>query len=42
LNDPLTDLGNRERFSQELAGVLADSSRSGHDVLILIDIDDFK
>ena len=42
LNDPLTELGNRERFSQELAGVLADSSRSGRDVLVLIDIDDFK
>ena len=42
LNDPLTELGNRERFSQELAGVLADSSRSGRDILVLIDIDDFK
>jgi diguanylate cyclase (GGDEF)-like protein/PAS domain S-box-containing protein len=42
LNDPLTDLGNRERFSQQLAGVLADPSRSGRDVLVLIDIDDFK
>jgi diguanylate cyclase (GGDEF)-like protein/PAS domain S-box-containing protein len=42
LNDPLTELGNRERFSQELAEVLADSSRSGRDVLVLIDIDDFK
>jgi diguanylate cyclase (GGDEF)-like protein/PAS domain S-box-containing protein len=42
LNDPLTDLGNRERFSQELAEVLVDSNRSGRDVLVLIDIDEFK
>ena len=42
LNDPSTDLGNRERFSQELAGILADPSRSGRDVLVLVDIDDFK
>lgn len=42
LHDPLTELGNRERFSQELGVILADSNRSESDILVLIDIDDFK
>lgn len=43
LHDPLTELGNRERFSQELGVILADSNhRSASDILVLIDIDDFK
>jgi diguanylate cyclase (GGDEF)-like protein/PAS domain S-box-containing protein len=42
LHDPLTGLGNRERFSQELGSILADSNRSESDILLLIDIDDFR
>jgi diguanylate cyclase (GGDEF)-like protein len=42
LHDPLTGLGNRTRFSQQLSIILGGSQPTGRDALILIDIDHFR
>jgi len=43
LEDPLTGLGNRKRFSQHVSTLFGESSnRAGSHALIFIDIDNFK
>jgi diguanylate cyclase (GGDEF)-like protein len=42
LEDPLTGLGNRKQFSQQLSTVLDDQQRAAGHALMFIDIDDFR
>src|SRR5260221_13323290 len=42
LQDPLTGLGNRKRFSQRLSTILGAPQRTGRDALMFIDVDEFR
>jgi diguanylate cyclase (GGDEF)-like protein len=42
LQDPLTGLGNRKRFSQRLSTILGAPQRIGRDALMFIDVDEFR
>jgi diguanylate cyclase (GGDEF)-like protein len=42
LQDPLTGLGNRKRFSQRLSTILGAPQQPGRDALMFIDVDEFR